>query len=99
MDVNQGVKYFLGANCGSGFYSLYGQLIDLETARRVYILKGGPGCGKSTLMKMVGKTLEEAGARAEYILCSGDPDSLDGVVFPELGAALVDGTAPHGRET
>ena len=37
-----------------------------------------------------------AGETVEYILCSADPDSLDGVVLPRLGAALVDGTAPHG---
>ena len=31
----------------------------------------------------------------EYILCSGDPDSLDALLLPQLGVALVDGTAPH----
>lgn len=96
MDAVHGVRYFLGSNSAGGFFSLYDQLIDLEQAQRVYILKGGPGCGKSTLMRMVGKELEGAGVRGEYILCSGDPDSLDGVVFPELGVALVDGTAPQG---
>ena len=44
------VQYFLGANSPQGFYSLYDQLIDRHIARAVYILKGGPGCGKSTLM-------------------------------------------------
>ena len=39
---------------------------------------------------------EESGLETEYILCSGDPDSLDAVVLPRLGAAVVDGTAPHG---
>ena len=96
MDAVHGVKYFLGSNSAAGFFSLYDQLIDLEQARRVYILKGGPGCGKSTLMGMVGQNMEEMGTTVEYILCSGDPDSLDGVVFPELGVALVDGTAPQG---
>ena len=43
------IRYFLGANSPSGFYSLYDQLISPEEARAVYILKGGPGCGKSTL--------------------------------------------------
>ena len=35
------VQYFLGANAPDGFYSLYPELIDLERARAVYILKGG----------------------------------------------------------
>ena len=89
------VQYFLGANSPQGFYSLYDQLIDCDTARIVYILKGGPGCGKSTLMRRVALHAETAGLAVEYILCSGDPASLDGVVFPTIGVALVDGTAPH----
>lgn len=89
------VQYFLGANAPGGFYSLYDQLIVPETARAIYILKGGPGCGKSTLMRAVAEQVCAAGYQAEYILCSGDPDSLDAVVFPQLSVALVDGTAPH----
>ena len=89
------IQYFLGANSPSGFYSLYDQLISTETAVRIYILKGGPGCGKSTLMRRVSQLLEQEGVPAEHILCSGDPDSLDGVVFHGLNAALVDGTSPH----
>lgn len=89
------IQYFLGANAPSGFYSLYDQLIVPETARSIYILKGGPGCGKSTLMRKVASLARQAGEETEYILCSGDPDSLDAAVFPRLGVALVDGTAPH----
>ena len=90
------IRYFLGANSPQGFYSLYSELLPPETASAVYILKGGPGCGKSTLMGRVAEQLARAGETVEYILCSGDPASLDGVVLPRLGAALVDGTAPHG---
>jgi len=89
------IQYFLGANSPRGFYSLYDQLIPLEDARAVYILKGGAGCGKSTLMKQVARAAEGSGIPVEYILCSGDPDSLDAVVLPTLKIALVDGTAPH----
>lgn len=89
------VSYFLGANSPRGFYSLYDQLIHVEDASAVYILKGGPGCGKSTLMRRVAAQAEAAGLVVESVLCSGDPDSLDAVVIPLLGAALVDGTAPH----
>ena len=89
------VCFFLGANSPTGFYSLYDQLIDPARAEDIFILKGGPGCGKSSLMRQVGAAMEERGLAVEYILCSGDPDSLDGVVIPQLNAALVDGTAPH----
>ncbi|MEG0764469.1 MAG: hypothetical protein RR403_00360 [Pseudoflavonifractor sp.] len=89
------VRYFLGANSPNGFYSLYDQLLDPKTAAAIYILKGGPGCGKSSLMRRVAQTLEAQGIACQYILCSGDPESLDAVLFPTLRAAIVDGTAPH----
>ena len=37
----------------------------------------------------------EKGFNIEYMHCSSDPNSLDGVVFPELQVAMLDGTAPH----
>lgn len=92
------VTFFLGANTPSGFYSLYDQLLDRSSARRVFLLKGGAGCGKSSLMRRAAAELEAVGERVEYIVCSGDPDSLDGVVFPDLHAAIVDATAPHVQE-
>ena len=94
--MDRSVTFFLGANSPSGFYSLYDQLLPAQEARRVFLLKGGAGCGKSTLMKRVAAALEEAGERVEYIRCSGDPDSLDAVIFPGLSSAIVDATAPHG---
>lgn len=89
------VQYFLGGNTPAGFYSLYHQLSDPAGMRALYIIKGGPGSGKSTLMRRVERHAQAAGLKTEEVLCSGDPASLDGVILPELGAALVDGTAPH----
>ena len=89
------VRFYLGANSPTGFYSLYDQLLAPEEAEDVLILKGGPGCGKSTLMKHVAAQAEERGLLVERIPCSGDPESLDAVILPERGAAIVDGTAPH----
>jgi len=91
-------EFFLGANSPTGFYSLYDSLIDLDTARDVLILKGGPGCGKSSFIRRVIRRLEEKDLRIELILCASDPESLDGVVFPDIQAAIVDGTAPHVTE-
>lgn len=89
------VTFFLGANTPSGFYSLYDQMLDPDTAQRIFLLKGGAGCGKSSLMRRVAAALEETGEPVEYICCSGDPDSLDAVIFPRLHAAIADATAPH----
>ena len=96
--MRMGPSYFLGANSPSGFYSLYSELISPRDARAIYLLKGGAGCGKSTLMRRVEQAAREAGFQTECILCSGDPDSLDAVLLPELKVALVDATAPHVME-
>jgi Cdc6-like AAA superfamily ATPase len=95
MPEQKAYRFFLGANSPDGFYSFYDQLIDLETAKEVYIIKGGPGTGKSSFMRRASKYLTEAGITAEYINCSADPNSLDGIVFPDISLAFVDGTAPH----
>ena len=89
-------NFFLGANSGSGFQNLFSEIMDPETAFDIMILKGGPGVGKNTFMREIGRTMEQAGADVEYLWCSGDPDSLDGVVIPALRCAVCDGTSPHG---
>lgn len=89
------IQYFLGGNTPSGFYSLYHELSDPERMRALYILKGGAGCGKSTLMRRVARHMDAAGVETVEVPCSGDPDSLDALILPQLDAAIVDGTAPH----
>lgn len=86
--------FFLGANSAQGFYSLYRDFAS-RPGDVLHIIKGGPGTGKSTFMRNLGKAAEERGYTVEYIICSGDPDSLDGVYLPELGVGFADGTAPH----
>ena len=88
-------RFFLGANSGQGFQSLFPQFCDPERHYDLLVLKGGPGAGKSTLMARVGAAMEEAGEDVEYLHCSGDPSSLDGVRIPRIRTAIVDGTAPH----
>ena len=90
------IQYFLGGNTPAGFYSLYHQLSDPSRMQALYIIKSGPGSGKSSLMRRVECHAQAAGLETEEVLCSGDPDSLDAVILPQLGAALVDGTAPQG---
>ncbi len=92
------LTFFLGANTYNGFFSLYGEYMNGSSEDRIWILKGGAGCGKSGFMRRVGQRAEEAGHTVHRILCSGDPASLDGVHIPELHALLFDGTAPHVLE-
>ena len=88
-------KYFAAANTEAGFFSLFDEVFSPQLLRRIYILKGGPGTGKSTLMSHIGFLAEKRGIEVEYICCSSDPNSLDGIIIPSLSVAVLDGTAPH----
>lgn len=89
------LRYYLGGNTQNGFYSLYDNFVNQDEGDFLWILKGGPGCGKSSFMKLIGSAAEKAGYDVEYAVCSGDPSSLDGVYIPELRTGYMDGTAPH----
>lgn len=86
-------KYFACANSCCGFIDFFPSV--LKEMDRVYILKGGPGTGKSTLMKKVGEYFLGKGEQIEHIYCSSDTKSLDGVILRDRKTAVVDGTAPH----
>ena len=93
--MSKDIKSFLGANTPNGFHSLFGQLYNPYKDSRMYIIKGGPGTGKSSFMKKVAKAASSLALDTEQIFCSSDPDSLDGVIVPQLGLCIADGTAPH----
>ena len=88
--------FFLAANSGQGFTSLYDGFPG--EGQFLHIIKGGPGTGKSGFMRRIREAAQARGLDTVSILCSGDPDSLDGLSVPALGQAWVDGTAPHVRE-
>ena len=87
---------FGGANTGGGFFSYYNDIF--KDIKRVFILKGGPGTGKSTLIKKVAKYYSDLGYHLIYVHYSGDVDSLDGVIVSDLSIAVVDATSPHPIE-
>ena len=97
--MNNGLetRYFLSALTGAGYYALHRQFLR-PPERYFCILKGGPGCGKSTFLKRVGDAGQAAGLAVVRLHCAGDPASLDGVYFPEKRSGFFDGTAPHTVE-
>lgn len=87
-------KMFPGAVTSQGFYSFYHYMIQ-QDANHIFVLKGGPGVGKSSFMKKIAKSMLDRGYDIEYHCCSSDNGSIDGVVIPKLKIGLLDGTAPH----
>lgn len=87
-------RVFPGGNTAKGFFSYYDNIIGTD-ATRFFIIKGGPGTGKSTFMKKIGQEMITRGYDVEYHQCSSDNSSLDGIKIPALNIAIIDGTAPH----
>ena len=89
---DRGAGYFASSNTAAGFRSDFEGIFG--GARRIIVLKGGPGTGKSAFLRAAATAAEAAGRRGERFYCSSDPASLDGILADgEL--AIVDGTAPH----
>lgn len=90
--------YFLGANTPDGFVNCFDDLCDLQSIKECILVKGGAGTGKSSLMKRISAHYEALGYPAQFFYCSADPNSLDGLLIPDLSFAMVDATAPHNRD-
>ena len=89
--------FFAASNSANGFHSYYSDCFDAREIGRVYVIKGGPGTGKSRFMREVSVCGRANGWHVRMIYCSSDADSLDGVILQKGGEsiALLDGTAPH----
>ncbi len=98
MENRKSADFFLGANSPSGFFSYATELNDPKRVDNCYVIKGGPGSGKSTMMKAVAEKMSEREGLLERIHCSSDPDSLDGVVLRDSRMTIADGTPPHAIE-
>ncbi len=90
-------QLFAAANSGRGFANFYNQVFAGESIERKYLIKGGPGTGKSSFMKKISTKASEKGYSVEFYNCSSDPSSLDAVVI-EGRVALMDATSPHSVE-
>ncbi len=88
---------FAAVNSGKGFVSFYDDVFNRPEIKRKYIIKGGPGTGKSSFMKAVAAHAKEQGMEVACYRCSSDPDSLDGIIM-DGRIAMLDGTAPHNMD-
>ena len=94
-------RYFAASNSCQGFRNYYGDIFTDSRTDRLYIIKGGPGTGKSHFMKVVARRARARGYRITEYACSSDPASLDGIILEREGSptlGFLDGTAPHTRE-
>ncbi len=87
--------FLASANTTQGFSNHFSEVFNPNLLQAIYIIKGGPGTGKSCLMRSLANQAQERGFTVDQFLCSSDPKSLDGVLIREKNVAILDGTSPH----
>lgn len=84
---------FFGASTPAGAANYIESLT--ESIGKRYLLKGRPGTGKSTLLRKLAAASAARSLDTEVYSCAFDSNSLDMIIWPELGKCLFDSTAPH----
>lgn len=89
------IRYvFASSHTTQGYYTFIPELIrDLD---RVYILKGAPGTGKSTFIRLIGEVLSEQGLEVEFWISALDSITPDGVYVAQLNLAVINGSMQVG---
>ncbi|HUS89551.1 MAG TPA: hypothetical protein VMW91_09335 [Desulfosporosinus sp.] len=80
--------YFAEGMTTRGYISLLPNM--MPSWQRVYVLLGGPGTGKSTLIKVIGLELLDRGYGVDFLRSVRDPDSMAGFIMPHMGLAMLD---------
>ena len=87
-------KLFPRANTANGSFNFFDNIIQGDI-NRIFCFKGGPGVGKSSLMRKIAKEFIDNGYDVELHHCPSDPSSLDAILIKELKVVLLDATSPH----
>ncbi|MCT2537677.1 PRK06851 family protein [Aquibacillus koreensis] len=89
-------RYFAGGNTAKGFYDLFES--NIQGLEHVYLLKGGPGSGISSIIKKLAIEWNQQGYDTEWIHSHSDNEKLAGLIIPTLKFGVFDSTSPHAIE-
>ncbi|MDD4801820.1 MAG: hypothetical protein PHF24_02580 [Syntrophomonas sp.] len=88
------VRYvFVSSYTCQGFYTFIPELVN--NVSKVYILKGAPGSGKSTFIRLLGEVMSQQGFDVEFWVSALDPVNPDGVYIAHFNAAVINGSLPQ----
>lgn len=89
MGIKTGVRhYFAEGMTTRGYISLLPNM--MPSWRRAFVLLGGAGTGKSTMIKLIGLELLDRGYDIDFLRSARDPDSMAGFIIPRKGLAMLD---------
>ncbi len=95
LDLRTPIRFFMGTNTAAGFFGFLDDYYDESAGWRAFLLKGGPGSGKDILLGRVYEFMSAHDQQIQAIVCPSDPNKLDGLVFPEIKACVLDANAPN----
>ncbi len=84
---------FASSHTSQGFYTFIPELVN--GLGKVYILKGAPGSGKSTFIRLLGEVMSQQGYDVEFWVSALDPVTPDGVYIAHFNAAVINGSLPQ----
>ena len=89
--MNGKARHYFGNNTPVGFLlSLYSR----PKARQIWCIKGGRE-QEIEFYEKNRETMLAEGHDVDFLHCSSDSNSLDGILLRDLKISLIDGTAPH----
>ncbi|MDD2417541.1 MAG: hypothetical protein PHP68_00705 [Oscillospiraceae bacterium] len=95
LDMRTPIRFFIGVNTSGGFDGFTDDLYEIEGGWRAFLIKGGPGSGKSYLLKRVYEHMAAYSQEVYALICALNPNALDGLVFPDIKVCVLDANAPH----
>ncbi|MGE5418003.1 MAG: hypothetical protein ACM3UZ_14790 [Acidobacteriota bacterium] len=88
--MKKNIEYvFASCYTARGYVSFLPRLIS--NLKRIVLLEGCPGSGKSTFMRKTGLNFRNRGYETQFWLSPRDPAYLDGIFIPQLKMAVIDG--------
>ena len=81
--------FFASQNTCEGFRCYFDTVFSQDSLKELWIVKGGPGTGKSHLMRSLARAWQEQGHRVELFACSSDM-----VLFVLFCFQIVEGAVP-----
>lgn len=88
---------FARGNTARGVHSLYASAF--QDLSKIFLLTGGPGTGKSTLLRQLADRMIEQGHPVELFHSPFSPEDLDGLIIKDLKIGISDGSVSEGLET